>query len=446
MEERDEQTQPVSSAFDRDISRLKEMHPSDIAEAIEDRELSEIRSVLREFSDEYVAEILTELPQEIQTDLMENMRLDRVSEIIPEMYSDDAADALGQVSPERLKSIMDQLPDADVEEITTLLEYPEDTAGGIMRKEVHTVLTSMALSEAREAIRRGEEEDQDNALYVYAVDENGRLQGVLRLRDLLFRDLRLKVSSVMITDVRSISVNADQEEIANIFQKYNYLALPVVDDFGKLVGLVTSDDVIDVIQEEATEDMQRMVGLSGEEMVTTHWSRSAKNRIPWLLVNLGTAFLAAWVVSMFEDTLVKYAMLAAFLPIVGGMGGNAGAQTLTIVVRSLALGEIEDNEWRRVLIKEILIGSVSGVVIGATVGLISWLWMGSWVLGGVVCLAMQLNLLAAALAGVMVPIGLRAVKVDPALASSIMVTTVTDVMGFFLFLSLASIALKFLAL
>ncbi len=446
MDEREEQTQPVSSAFDRDISRLREMHPSDVAEQLEDRELDEIRNVLREFSDEHVAEILTELPQEIQTDLMENMRLDRVTEIIPEMYTDDAADALGQVSPARLQSIMDQLPDEDVEEITTLLEYPEDTAGGIMRKEVHTVLTSMTLSEAREAVRQGEEEDQDNALYVYAVDENGRLQGVLRLRDLLFRDLRLKVSSVMITDVRSISVNADQEEIANIFQKYNYLALPVVDDFGKLVGLVTSDDVIDVIQEEATEDMQRMVGLSGEEMVTTPWSRSARNRIPWLLVNLGTAFLAAWVVSMFEDTLVKYAMLAAFLPIVGGMGGNAGAQTLTIVVRSLALGEIEDNEWRRVLLKEITIGVVSGLVIGATVGLISWLWMGSWVLGAVVCLAMQLNLLAAALAGVLVPIGLRAVKVDPALASSIMVTTVTDVMGFFLFLSLASLALNFLQL
>jgi magnesium transporter len=149
---------------------------------------------------------------------------------------------------------------------------------------------------------------------------------------------------------------------------------------------------------------------------------------------------------MFEDTLVKYAMLAAFLPIVGGMGGNAGSQTLTIVVRSLALGEIEDNEWRRVLSKEILIGVVSGIVIGAAVGLISWLWQGSWVLGGVVCLAMQLNLLAAALAGVLVPVGLRAVKVDPALASSIMVTTVTDVMGFFLFLSLASLALNFLQL
>lgn len=374
------------------------------------------------------------------------MRLDRVSDIIPEMYSDDAADALGQLSPERLKEIMDQLPDSDVEEITALLEFAEDTAGGIMRREVNAVLTTISLAEARESIRRDEDLDQDSAIYLYAVDENGRLQGVLRLRDLLFRDLRLAVSDVMITDVRSISVRADQEEIANIFQKYNYLALPVVDDFGRLVGLVTSDDVIDVIQEEATEDMQRMVGLSGEEMVTTPWRRSVKNRLPWLLVNLGTAFLAAWVVSMFEDTLIKYALLAAFLPIVGSMGGNAGAQTLTIVVRSLALGEIQDNEWRRVLSKEIIIGIVAGLALGFTVGFISWLWIGSWVIGAVVCIAMFLNMIAAALAGVMVPIGLRAVNIDPALASSIMVTTVTDVIGFFLFLSLATVALNFFPL
>ena len=446
MQEREEQTRTVSEAFARLIARLRDMHPSDIAEELEDLELPKIRKVLRKFSDEQVAEILTELPPEIQTALLENMRLDRVSEIISEMYSDDAADALGNVSPERLQEIMDKLSDEDVVEISDLLEYPEDTAGGIMRKEVNSVLTTMTLGEARESVRKDEDHDQDSAIYIYVVDENQRLQGVLRLRDLLFRDLRLKVSDVMISEVRSVSVYADQEEIANIFQKYNYLALPVVDDFNKLIGLVTSDDVIDVIQEEATEDMQRMVGLSGEEMVTTPWVRSVKNRLPWLLINLGTAFLAAWVVSMFEDTLVKYAMLAAFLPIIGGMGGNAGAQTLTIVVRSLALGEIQENEWRRVLSKELLVGLVGGLAIGVAVGLISWLWRGDWIIGLVVCLAMLLNMIAAASAGVLVPIGLRTVKVDPALASSIMVTTVTDVVGFLIFLSLATLALNFIAL
>lgn len=442
MHEPEAQTTEGSDAFLRKISRLKDMHSSDIADEIEDLDLEEVRRFLREFSDEKVAEILTELPAEMQTELFENMRVERVTEIIPEMYSDDAADALGNVSPERLRDIMDHLPDEDVEEITDLLEYDEDTAGGIMRKEVSAVLTSMTIGEAREAIRNDDEDDQDSAIYVYAVDENHRLQGVLRLRDLLFRDLRLTVGKVMNHEVRSISVNADQEGIANIFQKYNYIALPVVDDFGKLVGLVTSDDVIDVIQEEATEDMQRMVGLSGEEMVTTTWGRSVKNRLPWLAVNLVTAFLAAAVISMFEGTLVKYGMLVAFLPIIGGMGGNAGSQTLIIVVRSLALGEIEDNEWRRVLVKELIVGTVTGISIGLLVGLISWLWKGYFLIGVVVGLAMLLNMIAAALAGVLVPIGLRAVKVDPALASSIMVTTVTDVAGFLLFLSLASAALN----
>ncbi len=442
MQENAAQPNEVSDAFTRKISRFKDMHSSDIASEIDTLDLDEVRRILRKFSDEKVAEILTELPAELQTELLENMRVERVTEIIPEMYSDDAADALGKVSPERLQDIMDNLPDEDVEEITDLLEYPEDTAGGIMRKEVSCVPTSITLAEARESIRSDDETGQDSAIYVYAVDENNRLQGVLRLRDLLFRDLRLTVAKVMNSEVRSVSVHADQEEIANIFQKYNYIALPVVDDFGKLVGLVTSDDVIDVIQEEATEDMQRMVGLNGEEMVTTPWSRSVKNRLPWLAINLGTAFLAAWVISMFEGTLVKYGMLVAFLPIIGGMGGNAGAQTLTIVVRSLALGEIKDDEWRRVLAKEITVGVVTGISIGLLVGLISWLWKGYPLIGVVVGLAMLLNMIAAALAGVLVPIGLRAVKVDPALASSIMVTTVTDVVGFFLFLTLASSALN----
>lgn len=445
MEDSASQTPTESDAFARKISQLKEMHPSDIAWEIDDLDLPEIRAILRHFPDDKAAEIITELSPESQTELLENMRIERVSDIVTEMYTDDAVDALSNVSPERLQVIMDKLPDADVAEISTLLKYDEDTAGGIMRTEVVAVRTDMTLGQAREHIRRDEDADQDSAIYVYAVDENDRLQGVLRLRDLLFRDMRLKVSDVMISEVRSISVHADQEEIANIFQRYNYIALPVVDDFGKLVGLVTSDDVIDVIQEEATEDMQRMVGLTNEEMVTTPWQRSVGNRLPWLVINLGTAFLAAWVISRFEGTIVKYGMLAAFLPIIGGMGGNAGTQTLTIVVRSLALGEIEDKEWRSLLLKEVCVGLVNGCAIGLLVGVITWFWKGYFVIGGVVCLAMLLNMIAAAMAGVLVPVGLRSVKVDPALASSIMVTTVTDIVGFFIFLSLASVALKFLS-
>ncbi len=422
------------------------MHPSDIASEIDDLALDEIRASLRELEDEMAADVITELPLEIQTRLLENMRLERISDIIPEMNSDDAADALGNVSPERLQDIIEKLPDEEAEDITDLLEYPEDSAGGIMQKEFIAVDESMNLAQAREAIRRDEDQDEDSSIYVYVVDAERRLKGVLRLRDLLFRDLRLKARDVMTTDVSSVHVLDDQEQIANLFQKYNYSALPVVDDSETLVGLVTSDDVMDVLQEEATEDMQRMVGLSGEEGVITPWHRSVKNRLPWLCINLVTAFVVAWVVSLFEGTIDRFAVLAIFLPIIGLLGGNAGSQTLTIVVRSLALGEIENKEWRRVLIKEIMVGCSLGVAIGLLVGLISWLWRGNYIFGVVACIAMMLNMVAAAMAGVLVPIGLKTLKVDPALASSIMVTTVTDVVGFFLFLGLATLAISFYAL
>ncbi len=448
MQEREEPISTEPEAPSRKVARLVEMHPSDIAAEVEGMDLSEIREIFRSLSDEITADVIPELPQELQTELMENMRLERVTEIIPEMLSDEAADALGDVSPERLQDIMEQLPEEEYEEISDLMEYPEDSAGGIMQKEVHAIDQSLTLAQAREAIRKDEDEGQEDesSIYLYVIDSSERLKGVLRLRDLLFRDLRLSVGSVMITEVRSVSANADQEEIANLFQKYNFSSLPVVDDFGKLVGRVTSDDVLDVIQEEATEDMQRMVGISGEETVSTPWTRSVKNRLPWLCVNLCTGFCIAWVVSMFEPAIEQYAILAFFLPIVGLLGGNAGNQTLTIVVRSLALGEIEDKEWKQLLAKEVLTGITTGFSIGLLAGLASWLWIGKPILGIVVFLAMLLNMIAAALAGVLVPIGLRSVKVDPALASSIMVTTATDIIGFFLFLSLATLAINALSL
>jgi len=442
MPEEENSTSEIAEALERKIERLVEMHPSDIAAKIDDWDIDDIRVALRALSDETVAEVIPELPQEVQTELMENMRVSRVAEIIPEMYSDDAADALAEVSPERLQSIMKELPDEEYEEISEILEYPEDSAGGIMQKEIIAVRDDLTLGAAREAIRQDEDQDEDSSIYVYVIDSESRLRGVLRLRDLLFRDLRLKVNSVMLTEVRSVSVHADQEEIANLFQKYNFIALPVVDDFGKLVGMVTSDDVMDVIQEEATEDMQRMVGLTGEESATTHWSYSVKKRLPWLCVNLGTAFLASGVIWFFESSIAQYAVLAILFPIVAGQGGNAGSQTLTIVVRSLALGEIEGDEWRKVLLKEIIVGTCSGIAIGMVVGTASWILHGSIVIGIVICVAMLLNMIAAALSGVLVPMSLRALKIDPALASSIMVTTVTDVVGIFAFLSLATLAAK----
>jgi magnesium transporter len=274
-------------------------------------------------------------------------------------------------------------------------------------------------------------------------DAEGRLRGVLRVRDLLFSPSNLKIRDIMEPGVRAVSVHADQEEIARLYRAYGFSAIPVVDDFQRLRGVVTADDVLEVVEEEATEDMQRMVGLSGEEAAETPWMRSVRNRLPWLCFNLATAFLAGWVVSLFETTIAKYAVLAIFLPIIAGQGGNAGTQTLTIIVRSIALGDLPEKRHRSILVKEILVGLLNGLAIGLVVGGVSWLWRGELVLGVITFAAMVLNMVAAGIAGVLIPLGLRALRIDPALASAILLTTVTDVVGFFLFLGLAALVLSY---
>lgn len=431
-----------AKSLDALMAGLADQHASDIADRIKQLEFPQIRAALRRLPDEVTAEVITELPEELQIQLFEAMRVTRLSGIIQEMFSDDVADVLGQVSTKRLEELLASLSDEHRKEIADLLRYPEDSAGGIMQTEFFAVREEMTLAEAREAIRRDEDKVGEGVFYIYAVDDIGRLRGVLKLRDLLFRRPEKKVREVMIPEVRCVSVHADQEAIANLFARYHFSAIPVIDDFGHLAGVVTGEDAMEVMQEEATEDMQRMVGLSGEEGIQTPWRLSLRNRLPWLFINLGTAFLAAWVVSLYETTIAQYAVLAIFLPIVAGQGGNAGTQTLTIVVRSLALGEVHIGDHGRILLKEFIVGLCAGIATGLAVGAISWLWKGDRIIGIVVCLAMIVNMCAAAVAGVVVPLGLKALKIDPALASAIMVTTVTDVVGFFIFLSLAAAALS----
>jgi magnesium transporter len=312
-----------------------------------------------------------------------------------------------------------------------------------MQTEVISVSEDLTIAEAIEMLRREEENLPNGIFYIYVVDSEYRLRGVLRVRDLLFSPSSLKISDIMVPEVRAVSVHADQEEIARLFRAYGFSAIPVVDDFQRLRGVVTADDVLNIVEEEATEDMQRMVGLSGEETTQTPWMHSVRNRLPWLYFNLATAFLAGWVVSLFESTIAKYAVLAIFLPIIAGQGGNAGTQTLTIIVRSLALGEVPEKHHRAILTKEIIVGLLNGLAIGLVVGAVSWLWKNDFVLGAITFAAMMLNMIAAGVAGVVIPFGLRALRIDPALASAIMLTTVTDVVGFFLFLGLAALVLSY---
>jgi magnesium transporter len=326
--------------------------------------------------------------------------------------------------------------------IKALLHYAEDTAGGIMSDRFIALHTDHTVQQSQELLRSRAEQRPEDVSYLYVTDEAQRLVGVVSMRDLVFRRPERRIGEIMNRDVKFVRVDADQEEIARRFEHYHYLGLPVVDSEDRLLGIVKASDALHVAQQEATEDMQLMVGLSGEERALTPWQKSIGRRLPWLYINLATAFLAAAVVSLFESTIARWTVLAVFLPIVAGQGGNAGMQTLTIIIRDMALGELSPGDGWKALLKEATLGLVNGLAIGLVVGLAGYFWKGDWRLGAIAGLAMLLNQLAAALSGVLIPFGLRAVKVDPALASSIFVTTVTDVAGFFFFLGLAAVAIR----
>jgi magnesium transporter len=266
---------------------------------------------------------------------------------------------------------------------------------------------------------------------------------VVSLRRLLLVPPATPLKRIMTTDLISVRVDTDQEEVARQVASYNILAIPVVDEENKLAGIITVDDVIDVIKDEATEDVYRLAGLSGDDRVFSKPSESLRKRLPWLQVNLVTAFLAASVVALFEGTIAKWATLAVFMPVVAGMGGNAAMQTLTVIVRGIALGELTFANTRQALFKEALVGLANGFGCGLVAALVVWAWKGSPGLGAVIGAAMVINMFVAATAGTLIPLGLRALKVDPALASSVFITTLTDVFGFLSFLGLASLLLRY---
>jgi len=327
-------------------------------------------------------------------------------------------------------------------QVESLLDYAEQTAGRIMNPNVFALSEDLTVGEAVSALQSAI--NVEMVFYLYVVDVRRHLVGVTSLRRLLLVAPETPLKRIMTPDVISVRVDTDQEEAARLVASYNILAIPVVDEENKLVGVITVDDVIDVLKDEATEDLYRLAGVSGDERVETPAWDALKKRLPWLGVNLGTAFLAASVVAAFEHTISRATALAVFMPIVAGMGGNAGTQTLTVIVRGLALGELSWANARKALFKEAAIGLGNGVVLGLIAALVAWATKGNPMLGLLLGMAMICNMLVASTAGTLVPLGLKAMKVDPALASSVFITTFTDVVGFASFLGLATIFLRYL--
>jgi magnesium transporter len=427
------------------LEEYLKLHGADLADRLQRLEAEEACALLRQLPADKAAAAIVEVEEGNLPELLAAFDAIQLTDILRNVSPDHAADLLQQLSPAARREALGQLPAECADAVRALLRYPEDTAGGVMTNRFIALREDMTVEQVRDLLReRAQEERTEDIAYLYVTDSARRLVGIVSLRDLVFRRAERPMMEIMNRDVKFVRADADQEELARQFEHYHYLGLPVLDVDGKLVGVVKASDALEVAAREATEDMQLMVGLSGEEHALTPWRHSIKRRLPWLYINLGTAFLAAFVVGLFEDTIAKWTALAIFLPIVAGQGGNAGMQTLTVIIRDLALGELAPGDGRRALMKELILGVLNGLAVGLVVGLIGWWWKDSLTLGLVAGAAMVLNQLAAAMSGVLIPLGLKALRLDPALASSIFLTTVTDVAGFFFFLGLATAGLKWL--
>jgi magnesium transporter len=427
------------------VNLLQKQHPADLAQVfgeLADKDRQSAFSLLVERNSRLAMEALSELGPEDGAALLAGRSAEEIGKLLQELPSDDAA-AIIDYLPEDVSAsvleLMQKRPGGDVGE---LLEYPEQTAGRIMNPRVFALAEDMTASESITALQGSR--DVEMVFYLYVVDERRHLVGVVSLRRLLLVSPETPLKRIMTADIISARVDMDQEEVARQVAAYNLLAIPVVDAENKLVGIITVDDVIDVIKDEATEDIYRLAGVAGDERAFTPATESLRKRLPWLGINLLTAFFAAAVVGLFEGTIDLFPVLAVFMPIVAGMGGNAGTQTLTVIVRGIALGELSWSNSRRALLKEVLVGLGNGVVLGATAAAVVWIIRGNPTLGLVLGLAMVINMFVAAAAGTLVPLGLRAANVDPALASSVFITTMTDMFGFFSFLGLATVFARYL--
>jgi magnesium transporter len=421
------------SAF---AARARDVDPADLAVVFTNLDEKERVAAVRALPPELSGEALVEMPAEEHAgETLAALPSEYAAHIVEELEDDDAADILGDLEPAEQERILSEVEDrADVKR---LLRYDQETAGGRMTTHLVKVRHTDTVGQALDEIRRQSEEVED-FYEVFVVDANDVLVGTLPLKQLVTSALHRPIREFVEEAEPTVPPDLDQEEVARLMARYDLPSVPVVDPSGRLLGRVTFDDVTDVVQEEATEDLLQFGGVSPDEALGAEWLPAVKSRLPWLYVNLLTAFAAGGVVLAFQGTVERIAVLAAWMPIIAGMGGNAGTQALAVTVRRLALGLVPPGEFGRAIGKEALVGVVNGLAIGVAVAIVAAMLGQGWKLGLVVFLAMTGNLLVAGFAGAFIPVLLERGRVDPAIASSIFVTTFTDVCGFALLLGLAS--------
>jgi magnesium transporter len=419
--------------------KLEDLHPADIAYILEALPLDERRLVWGQVKAERDGEILLEVSDSVRESLIQTMDKAELLAAAESLDTDEIADIAADLPHDVIQELLTTLDAQKRARLQSALAYPEDTVGALMDFEMVTIRADVTLEVALRYLRRlGELPDQLDKLFVVDQDQ---LIGVLPLKRLLTTDPEASVAAVMVEDFVKFHPEDEAHEAAQAFERYDLVMAPVVDIQGRLIGRLTVDAVVDYIRESADSDMLSMAGLKEEEdLFSTVW-RSAKNRWMWLAINLATAFIASRVIGAFEGSIEKLAALAALMPIIAGIGGNTGNQTIALIVRGLALGQITQANARRLIVKELGVALFNGLLWGSVVGVFAWMLYDNPALGGVMALAMLLNLIVAALAGIFIPMMLERMKRDPAVGSSVLLTFTTDSMGFFIFLGLATLLL-----
>jgi len=424
------------------VKNLLDLHPADQAEVFLLLNTEEQNQLLDHLDIPATADLFDELEDHETLEVAENLTLERLADVLDEMDPDEAADLLGDLPPDTAEEALAQMDEP--EDVLPLLGYPDETAGGRMTTAYIGLRPHTTAAVAIQFLKDVSLEN-DVPYYLFVVDHGKRLVGVTGLRELVLADQHDTMESIMNPDVVRIPADADQEEAARVMTHYDLTALPVVNENQELMGVITHDDILDVLEDEATEDIYRLANVSDFDLEPDSTiRRQLKGRLPWLILNSITSLLAAWVISNFGDLFIKVAVLAFFQSVVAGLGGSAASQDVVMIVRALALDKINTGQAWLILLRQVWVGFIQGSILGLIVGFGVGIWQGNPFLGLVLGLALVGNMIVAALVGTLIPLLLKSLNQDPAMASSVLVTTATDAIGFLIYLSLASIFLPYI--
>lgn len=445
--------QPVADAIEaKNVAAIQalfdELHPADLADVIALLHEDDRLSLIELLGGSLPAEVLPELDPGLTEEVVSAMRPEAVAEAVSELDTDDAAFILEDLDEETRAEILSRTPASDRLALNQAFDFEEESAGRLMQREVFAAPAFWTVGQIIDRLR-GKEELPDRFYEVFVVDPANKPIGAVPLATLLKTQRDTQIDKIMNEDIWAIPVSMDQEDVAYKFEQYNLISAPVVDDSGRLVGMITVDDIVEVVHAESHEDMLALGGVESDAGLTDNVLETVRSRFSWLAVNLGTAILASLVISMFGAAIEQVVALAVLMPIVASMGGNAGTQTLTVAVRSLATRDLTASNAARIIWRETIVGGLNGILFAIIMGALAGVWnfslhgdeLQSLRLGGVIGAAMIINLVAAGLAGILIPLGLQRAGADPAVSSAVFVTTVTDVVGFFVFLGLAALVL-----